>query len=174
MGLFLSSVTNKVDAKGRVSVPAKFRAVLKDMGQESFVCFPSFTEMAIEALTMDKAQEISERLDEEFNPFAEDGDAFATSILADSHELPIDKDGRIMLPEDLMAHTGITVMATFVGLGRRFQIWEPEAYREYRLAARDLARANRRKFAAKRAKGEGGDGGPQSRSPRGRGEVRYD
>ena len=173
MGLFLSSVTNKVDAKGRVSVPAKFRAVLKDMGQESFVCFPSFTEMAVEAMTMEKAQEISERLDEEFNPFAEDGDAFATSILADSHELPIDKDGRIMLPEELMAHAGIAGMATFVGLGRRFQIWEPEAYREYRVAARQLARTNREKFAAKREKAQAD--GPKSpgRGPRGGGEVRH-
>lgn len=173
MGLFLSSVTNKVDAKGRVSVPAKFRAVLKEMGQESFVCFPSFTEMAIEAMTMDKAQEISERLDEEFNPFAEDGDAFATSILADSYELPIDKDGRIMLPEDLMAHCGIVSMATFVGLGRRFQIWEPEAYREYRVAARELARANRQKFAAKRAQAQGDNGEERARPRRG-GQVRHD
>lgn len=173
MGLFLSSVTNKVDAKGRVSVPAKFRAVLKDMGQESFVCFPSFTEMAVEAMTMDKAQEISERLDEEFNPFAEDGDAFATSILADSYELPIDKDGRIMLPEDLMAHAGIVGMATFVGLGRRFQVWEPQAYRDYRVAARELARANRQKFAAKRGQKQGDGPKSSSRGPRG-GEVRYD
>jgi len=146
MALFLSTVTNKIDAKGRVSVPARFRSVLSEAGYGSFVCFPSFTEAAIEAITLDKAEDYAARLEDQFADFDEESAAFATAILADSHELTFDGEGRIMLPEDLVEHAGLEGFATFVGLGRRFQIWHPDAYESFRRAAREVAREKRSRF----------------------------
>ncbi len=151
MGLFLSTVTNRVDAKGRSSVPAKFRAVLNGDGSEgagSVVVFPSFTHACLEAMTMDKVMEIADRLEGAFNPFDDEADAFAQSILASCVDLPFDREGRIMLPDGLRSHAGIRDQASFVGLGRRFQIWDPELYADYAAEARSLARDRRAKFGA--------------------------
>lgn len=149
MALFLSHWTNKVDKKGRVSVPAAFRAVLKQQGGGSVVCYPSFTLPAIEACGMDRIEELSAAIDS-LDPFTEDRDAFAVSILADAHELAFDAEGRILLPEPLIQHAGIAEQATFVGQGRSFQIWEPEAFERYRREARERARRERMNFSARR------------------------
>lgn len=154
MGLFLSTVTNKIDAKGRVSVPARFRSVLAETGHQSVVCFPSFTVPAIEAMTLDKAEEYAARLEADFNPFDDAADAFAQSILAASFELPFDSEGRILLPQDLMEHARLDGQAAFVGLGRRFQIWEPDAHQAYSAKARGLARERRARFGPKPGEGE--------------------
>lgn len=145
MALFLSSTTNKVDRKGRVSVPSAYRAILKDQGYNSVVCYPSFALPAIECCDIARMERLSASLDQ-LNPFADDRSAFATSILADSSELAFDPEGRIVLPELLLEHSGIQEAATFVGQGATFQIWEPEAYRAFRAAAREQARAQRESF----------------------------
>ncbi len=163
MGLFLSTVTHKVDATGRVAVPAHFRAGLGEADADSFVCFPSFTHVGIEALTVQKITEIAERLDREFNPFDDQGDAFAQSILASCYELPIDREGQVMLPDDLLEHAGLEDYATFVGLGHRFQIWDPDAYQEYAEEARQVARQSRSRFGA--AGRPGADGLPLAVAP---------
>ncbi|MGF1454126.1 MAG: division/cell wall cluster transcriptional repressor MraZ [Alphaproteobacteria bacterium] len=146
MGLFLSTVINRIDAKGRTSVPAKFRAALADEGAMGVVVFPSFTHACLEAMTMEKVVAIADRLEGQFNPFDDEGDAFAQSILAACMELPFDREGRIMLPGGLCDHAGIDAEAAFVGLGRRFQIWDPETYAAYAAEARALARDRRAKF----------------------------
>lgn len=140
---FLGTFVNKVDAKGRTSVPARWRAAIAETDYPGVVCFPSFTNGAIEGVTMARMEELSDMIDEAFDPFAETNEAFATSILADSVELPFDGDGRILLPEGLLDHAEIDGQAAFVGLGKRFQVWEPETYRRYRDEAREQASAQR-------------------------------
>ena len=39
--------------------------------------------------------------------------------------LNFDDEGRVRLPDDLIAHAGITERVTFVGLGQKFQMWDP-------------------------------------------------
>jgi MraZ protein len=144
MALFLSSVTNKVDKKGRVSVPAPFRAALKSLGYNSFFSYPSFTNRSLECCTADRIERISQSL-AQMNPFAAEYEAFAT-VLADCCEIGIDADGRIVLPESLVEHAEIQEGATFVGQGERFYIWEPDAYKTFRLDARERAAAQRENF----------------------------
>ena len=47
--MFLSNYENKIDKKGRVSVPATFRSHLSSMGYNGFICYPSFNHAALEA-----------------------------------------------------------------------------------------------------------------------------
>lgn len=148
---FLGTFVNKVDAKGRVSVPARWRPVLAEQSFEGVVCFPSFTQGAIEGVTMARMEELSDMIDAEFDPFADVHGAFATAILADSFELPFDGEGRVLMPEALLQHADIDDQAAFVGLGKRFQIWEPEIYRRYRDEAREQAFAQRDQLGARKA-----------------------
>lgn len=124
---FLSTATNKVDAKRRVSLPAAFRDLLDGEPVRAVYCFPSLDSAAIEGIAPSRMDQLIEHVDE-LGPYSDEGRALSRSILARAHKLEVDDDGRILLPEILMAHAAISDRATFVGLGRRFEIWTPDAY----------------------------------------------
>ncbi len=130
MALFLSRFDNKVDKKGRVSVPAPFRAALSSLPFAGIVAFPSPVGGAIEASGMDRMEQLAEGIDT-FNPFSDEFGALATAILSRAHQLPFDGEGRVILPEALIRHGAITDIATFAGRGATFQIWNPADYEAY-------------------------------------------
>ena len=138
MALFLSTFVNKVDKKGRVSVPAPFRTALAQQTFSGIIAFRSFKLPAIEGSGIDRMEEMSARIDA-LDEFSEDRDALS-SIFADAQQLAFDGEGRIVLPEALCAHAGITENAAFVGLGRTFQIWEPQRFERHRDELRERAR----------------------------------
>lgn len=138
MALFLSTYVNKVDRKGRVSVPASFRAALAGQSFAGIIAFRSFKTAAIEGSGIDRIEEMSARLDA-LEQFSEDYESLA-SIFADAQQLPFDGEGRVVLPEELVAHAEITDSAAFVGLGRTFQIWEPEAHKRHQSEMRERAK----------------------------------
>lgn len=156
MVLFLSTFVNKVDKKGRVSVPASFRAALAGQSFAGIVAFPSFVYPAIDGSGIDRMEELSRSVDD-FNPFSDEHDAFASALFAESHQLGWDGEGRVMLPEALMSHAGITDLAAFVGRGATFQIWQPDAARANQESARERARAERGALSLRR-QDEGGRG----------------
>ena len=99
--MFLSTYENKLDKKGRVSVPASFRSYLSNMGYNGIVCFPSFNNQSIEAWPQDRIEKISNAIDT-LNPFEDKKDYFATSILSESINLQFDSEGRILIIEKLL------------------------------------------------------------------------
>lgn len=127
MGLFLSTFVNKVDKKGRVSVPATFRAALNAQSFQGIIAYRSFTAACIEGCGMDFMERLSESTQDlaAFSPEQEDITAL---IFADARQLSWDGEGRIVLPEDLIAYADLTENASFVGKGQTFQIWNPAAY----------------------------------------------
>lgn len=135
MALFLSTYTNKVDKKGRVSVPASFRSALSDQLHNGVVVFSSSQHVCLEGFDWAKMDEISERMDH-YDLFSDDQDDLATTIFGESVQLFVDGDGRVTLPSELMRAARITNKATFVGLGRKFQIWSPELFEERKSQAR--------------------------------------
>lgn len=135
MALFLSTYTNKVDKKGRVSVPAPFRAALGEQLAQGLVVFCSGQHSCLEGFDFAKMEELGERLDA-FDLFSEDQDDLATTIFGESVQLLLDGDGRVTLPLELMEAAHIVDSATFVGLGRKFQIWSPESFKARKAQAR--------------------------------------
>ena len=131
MKLFLSTYTNKVDAKGRVSVPAQFRSALQNLSaadqQNSFVIFPAAKHDALEGFSWNLMDELSRRLDQ-FPIFSSPQDDLAAAVFASATPVSYDDTGRILLPKDLLTHAQITDTALFVGLGNKFQIWQPEFF----------------------------------------------
>ena len=99
--MFLSSYENKLDKKGRVSVPASFRSYLSNLGYNGVICYPSFNNQSIEAWPQDRIEKISNTIDS-LNPFEEKRDFFATSILSESINLQFDTEGRITLTTKLL------------------------------------------------------------------------
>jgi MraZ protein len=138
VALFLSTFVNKVDRKGRVSVPASFRGELAGQSFNGIAAFRSFKDAAIEGSGIDRLHEMSARLDE-LDQFSEDYDSLSW-IFADSQQIPFDSEGRIILPPFMIEHAGITETAAFVGLGRTFQIWEPNAHAKHQDEMRERAK----------------------------------
>ena len=133
--MFLSTYENKLDKKGRVSVPASFRSHLSNMGYNGVICYPSFNNNAIEAWPQDRIEKISNSIDD-LNPFEDKKDYFATSILSESINLQFDGEGRILLTTKLLRHAKIKSSVLFVGLGKTFQIWEPKNFEKFRAQAK--------------------------------------
>ena len=140
--MFLSNYENKLDKKGRVSVPATFRSHLNSMGYNGFISYPSFNHSALEACSQDRIEKLSNTIDS-LNPFEEKRDYFATSILAESSNLQFDSEGRISLSSKLLKHAKIKNSMLFVGQGQTFQIWEPTAFEKFKVKARKKANINR-------------------------------
>ena len=140
--MFLSSYENKLDKKGRVSVPATFRSHLNSMGYNGFITYPSFNHSALEACSQDRIEKLSNTIDS-LNPFEEKRDYFATSILSESINLQFDSEGRISLTPKLLKHAKIKNSVLFVGQGKTFQIWEPIAFEKFKVNAKKRANLNR-------------------------------
>ena len=133
--MFLSTYENKLDKKGRVSVPASYRSYLSSLGYNGVICYPSFNNQSIEACSQDRIEKLSNTIDS-LNPFEEKRDFFATSILSESINLQFDSEGRISLSSKLLKHAKIKNNMLFVGQGKTFQIWEPSIFEKFKAQAR--------------------------------------
>jgi MraZ protein len=136
--LFFSTFVNKVDRKGRVSVPATFRAAVADQSFPGIIVFPSFKYEALDASGIKRMEEMSSRMNT-LEEFSEEHENLGM-LFASSHSLPFDPEGRVILPENLAEHAHITESAAFVGLGKSFQIWEPTRFAEHQAMLRERAR----------------------------------
>ncbi len=146
--LFLSTFTNKIDKKGRVSVTAQFRSVLRVESFQGIIAYPSFINPCIEASGISRMEKITEII-EDLDPFSEEKDAFATAILGESHQLSFDGEGRIVLPEILMQNCELEDKALFIGKGKNFEIWNPEKFASYSKQAKEFALKQRNKLTLK-------------------------
>ena len=139
MALFLSKFVNKVDKKGRVSVPAGFRTALAEQKFHGVVLFCSSAHACLEGFGWNTMEEISNRMDH-YDLFSDDQDDLATAVFGEAVQLPFDKEGRMILTADLMAHAAIEEQAVFVGMGRKFQVWNPQAFEQRRAQARQAVK----------------------------------
>ena len=135
MAIFIGTFENKVDAKGRVSVPAQFRQTLAGQPFNGVALFRSHRADAIEGCGMDFMEQMIARI-AGLDLFSADSNDLATTIFSDSQQLSFDSTGRIQLPEVFRKHAGITDKAAFVGMGQLFQIWEPDKLEAHKAAAR--------------------------------------
>lgn len=143
MDRFLSNTINKVDRKGRVSIPAGFRPQL---ASSSFL----YTLMSVDQPTVDAGGlELIERGEahlSKLDPFSSEYELYSFVLHGDSDQLRIDAEGRIMITDLIREHTGITDRIAFVGRGHFFQLWEPDRFTAYREEARKQVADMRKKM----------------------------
>ena len=127
MGLFLSCYENRLDTKGRISVPAAFRSSLNNENFAGVVLYRSFTHNCIEGLSMSRMEKIANATDK-IGIFDDNLDNISALVFADARPLAFDVTGRIIIPSDLLKHANIGETALFVGRGNSFQIWNPSDF----------------------------------------------
>ena len=136
MNLFVSQFVNKIDRKGRVSLPSQFRNVLPKKNNNEIILFKSLKFQSIEGCSSERIDKIADKI-EELDIFSDDQDDFATSIFSEIIPTKIDKEGRFLIPENLKKYSNITNEVKFIGQGHYFQIWEPEAALSRQKKSRD-------------------------------------
>jgi MraZ protein len=139
---FHSTYVNKIDRKGRVSVPADFRAVLTRRGSTKVVLYPAVHFSAIEGAGEDYLTEVNRQI-EALPAFSRERDDLIDAIMPGIQQLSFDSEGRVVLPEILIAHAKLGEIAAFVGRGQSFQIWTPEALERRQAEARASVQAMR-------------------------------
>ncbi len=160
MAALIGRHINKIDKKGRVSVPKPFRDALnvpaaKKSAFAGIYVYRSFKYPAIEGCGEAFIQRVIDSLDD-LELFSDEQDDLATTLLGNSHQLAYDTEGRVLFPPELIEYAGLTTEAVFVGRGTRFQIWQPDAYEAHNTEAFERARS---RGATLRLRSE--DGGQQ-------------
>jgi MraZ protein len=145
MDAFISTYTNRLDAKGRVSIPAPFRAVLAVDGFDGLYCCPTLDRQAVDAGGNRLRATIGKML-AGFEPLSEDHEYLSTTLIGESEVLKIDGDGRVVLTETIKEYAGIADRVTLVGQDYKFQIWEPERFIAYREEAKNRLRDIRKRL----------------------------
>ena len=127
MDWFVSTILNKLDAKGRVSVPAEFRKVLSGQGTDGLYCIKSISrDPALTGFGNTLLSDLSQQLKPR-NPLLDKNYAAqAHGMFGQVRHLSFDDEGRVRLPDDLIAHCGIKDRVAFVGLNAIFEIWNPD------------------------------------------------
>jgi len=135
----MDTVVNKVDAKGRVSLPSDYRTIVKELSTE-IVCYRSLTSPCIEGCPEELLEKLANDMESSLDFFSREQDELTNLIFGDAKRFTFDSTGRIVLTEKLLKHAGISDSAVFVGKGRKFQIWNPEnwAKEEARIRAEVL------------------------------------
>jgi MraZ protein len=150
MDRFVSHYMLRLDAKGRVSVPASFRAVLARDGFDGLYCHPALDQPAVDAGGNALLAEI-EALIAGFSPYSEQREQFSLALYGTSETLKIDGEGRVVLTDAHKAHAGIKEAVVFVGLGHKFRIWEPDRFRAELNEATEKVRAFKQDLGARNA-----------------------
>ena len=126
MDYFVSQFVNKVDKKGRISLPSLFRNVLPANSKNEIILYKSLKYNSIEGCSSNRITDIAERINK-LDIFSDDQDDFSTSVFSEIIPTNLDNEGRLLIPNNLKKHANILNEATFVGQGYYFQIWEPLA-----------------------------------------------
>ena len=148
MDRFVSHYTLRLDAKGRVSIPAPFRAVLARDGFDGLYCYPTLDRPALDAGGNALLGEI-EALIARYSPYSEEREQFSAALYSTSEILKIDGEGRVVLSESLKTHAEIADAVAFAGLGHKFQIWEPGRFRAELAEATEKVRAWKKQLGSR-------------------------
>ena len=148
MDRFLSNSVNRIDAKGRVSVPGPFRAIAAKRGLPELYALRGLEEPALDVGGMDLLDRYERQLGLQ-DPFLRTSDDMSTYIHGEGMFLKLDADGRITMSDAIREHTGITTEVGFLGRGAFFQIWEPGRMRQHMEQARTRLVALRQAASAR-------------------------
>ena len=132
---FRGKSVHKVDAKGRVSIPASFRRVLEEgdpdwgpgenpqlvivHGSRDGECLEGYSIRA-----MDEMDDLIEKMPR----FSPEREYWETMMNTDSDYASVDENGRMVLSAGLRKKIGVKSEIVFVGKGNTFQMWDPKAY----------------------------------------------
>tara|TARA_B110000196_G_C20495552_1_gene364387 strand:- start:22 stop:489 length:468 start_codon:yes stop_codon:yes gene_type:complete len=143
MELFVSTFINKIDKKGRISLPSIFRSALPKEHKNEIILSKSLRNKTIDGLSVLRVKEIASRINN-LDFFSEEHEDFTTSIFSEMLLTNLDKEGRFLLPEKLKVYANIKEEVTFIGQGYYFQIVNPKVAIELQSKSRTRLNLNKK------------------------------
>jgi MraZ protein len=138
--MFRGHFQHAVDEKGRVAVPNPFRGALSGLQDERLVATKYWLRdhRCLDVYPLSAWKRIEDRV-RAMDPFDEDVVSFCNLYVAPAQELPLDNQGRILIPPLLREHAGIKRDVTITGDVDKFRIWDRQVWQE--VLAEDEPRA---------------------------------
>jgi len=136
---FSGQFDHSIDEKGRVSIPARFREVLDSDGDENlFVTKSNFDGGRCLELYLPKEWERLVGKIRQKSSFNREVRLFQAFYIGGAHEVPVDKQGRILIPPKLREYAGLDRDVTFAALIDRFQLWDRRAHEKLSKTAEEI------------------------------------
>ncbi|MCG8473979.1 MAG: division/cell wall cluster transcriptional repressor MraZ, partial [Cytophagales bacterium] len=127
MVLFSGEYLCKIDAKGRLSLPAKVKANLPVPFQKEVVLRRS-TDPCLVVYTQIGFQKLASKVSA-LNEFDSRQRKLQRSFFGSVSEVSLDSAGRVLVPRKMLEYASLEKEGVIVGLGDRLEIWNPKAYR---------------------------------------------
>ena len=139
--MFRGRFHHNIDAKGRTSLPSRFREVLQ-ASEETHLVVTNFFDECLVAYPLAEWEELEKKISE-LSMMREEVVAFQRFFLSGASECTIDRLGRILIPVPLRQYSGLDREVVFVGMGKKFEIWDKQRWEEKFQAAAVQAREKR-------------------------------
>ena len=132
--MFCGVFQHSIDAKGRTSLPAKFREVLSAQGAEKLFITPDLKDPCLIAFPPAAWQKLAEKV-ASLSMFDERTRLISRAFIAPAQECSVDKLGRILIPPTLRERLGNVEEITWAGQTQRIEIWAPTQWADGQKAA---------------------------------------
>jgi len=117
---------HSLDAKDRLTIPARFRAAL----DEGLVLFEEL-DPCVSIYPVGEWPELTKNYLGTLNPLTKRGRMMRRRFHARSHDEKLDSAGRVRLPKHLIEHAGLSGTSMVVGVDDHLEVWEPKAWAEH-------------------------------------------
>lgn len=123
--MFIGEYQHAVDTKNRMIIPSKFR---DDLGNK-FVLTKGL-DGCLYAYTLEEWKVLEEKL-KKLPLTSKDARAFVRFFFSGANEIDIDKQGRSLIPQNLLEYAGIEKDIVSIGVSTRIEIWSKTKWDEY-------------------------------------------
>ena len=135
MSYFSGEYECKVDAKGRMVLPAKIKAQLPEVNTHEVVVKRGF-EPCLVLYSSLEWKKVTGKISG-LNEFNKEDRKFQRNFLRGVTEVDMDNSGRLLIPKTMARFADIKKEVIVVGMGNRVEIWDPEKYDEYLIKDED-------------------------------------
>lgn len=136
---FLGNIESKMDAKGRVFLPASFRKILQTAGEEVLVLRKDFHQPCLVVYPLSAWNRRTDALLSEVNEFDDESQMVFRMYMADAEEMTLDGSGRLLIPRRYLQMAGIEQTVRFIGMNDTIEIWAAEKAEKPFLSQEDFA-----------------------------------
>lgn len=132
---FQGTYTNRIDAKGRVSVPAPLRRVLEkndpewgpSQNPQLSILFGLPNKHCLEVFSVNSMNEMLDKI-QQLPSRSPRREALSSLFAANSQPFQLDENGRLLIPKTLLEKAGVEGEVVFKGMIERFEIWDPARF----------------------------------------------
>ena len=130
MTIFIGDFTCKIDAKGRVLLPAAFKKLMPASSQDKFVIKKDIYENCLVLYPMDEWERQNKLIQQNINPYNKEHNRFVREYYKDTAEVELDSNNRLLIPSRLLVLVKIARENDVVLAGQlgKIEVWAKDRY----------------------------------------------